>query len=166
MLREKRLWLTLVLTLLIPLSGCDTSRQSSRSSPFDNGGFMELWSTYTHCFRSEDLDAMRMDAQRLSRAVNTTDSAEDPIPTERNEPVPLGPIFRLSADPAAMAASCTLRAGEAAREMGRLNVAREMFHRVVINFPQPRYQYYVAQARLGLEQLDPASRAALNGLTM
>ena len=109
---------------------------------------------------------MRVDAQQLSLAVNMTDSAEDPIPTESNEPVPLGPIFRLSADPAAMAASCALRAGQAALEMGRLNVAREMFHRVVVNFPQPRYQYYVTQARLGLEQLDAASRATLSHLPM
>ena len=48
------------------------------------------------------------------------------------------------ADPAAMAASCTFRAGQTERETGRLNVAREMFHMVVINFPQQRYQYYVA----------------------
>jgi hypothetical protein len=152
MRREKRWWLTLVLTLLIPLSGCDTSRQSSRSSLFDNGRFMDLWSTYTHCDRSKDLDAMRADAQRLSRAVDTIDFAEGPLSPESNELVPLGPTFRLSADPAAMAAACALRAGKAAQEMRRLNVAREMFHMVVINFPQPRYQYYAAQARLGLEQ--------------
>jgi hypothetical protein len=153
MRREKRWRLTLVLTLLIPLSGCDTSRQSSRSSLFDNGRFMDLWSTYTHCDRSEDLDAMRADAQRLSRAVDTIDFAEDLIPPESNELVPLGPTLRLSADPAAMAAACALRAGKAAQEMRRLNVAREMFHMVVINFPQPRYEYYAAQARrLGLEQ--------------
>lgn len=166
MLRERRLWLTLVLTLLIPLSGCDTSKPSSRPSLSDSGRFMDLWSTYTHCFRSEDLDAMRGDAQRLGQAVNITDSAEDPIHPESNEPVPPGPIFRLSADPAAMAASCALRTGQTAREMGRLNVAREMFHMVVANFQQPRYQYYVAQARLGLEQLDAASHASLSGLTL
>jgi hypothetical protein len=62
---------------------------------------MDLWSTYTHCFRSEDLDAMRGDAQRLGLEVNTTDSAEDPIHPESNEPVPPVPIFHLSADPAA-----------------------------------------------------------------
>jgi hypothetical protein len=127
---------------------------------------MDLWNTYAHCFRSEDLDAMRADAQRLSLAVNTTDSPEDPIPPESNEPVPLGPTIRLSADPVAMAASCALRTGQTAREMGHLNVAREMFHMVVANFQQPRYQYYVAQARLGLEQLDAASHASLSGLTL
>jgi hypothetical protein len=166
MRREKRWWLMLVLALLMPLSGCDTSRQSSRASQSDGGRFMDLWSTYTHCFRSEDLDAMRADAQRLSLAENTTDSAEDPIHPESNEPVPPAPTIRLSADPAAMAAACTLRAGKTAQEMKRLNVAREMFHMVIVNFPQPRYQYYTAKARLGLEQLDAASRAALSGLTM
>jgi hypothetical protein len=109
---------------------------------------------------------MRTDAQRLSQAVHTIDSAEDPILPESNEPLPLGPIVRLSADPAAMTAACALRAGQVAKRMGHLNVAREMFHMIVKNFPQPRYQYYVAQARLGLEQLDPASRAALSDLIM
>jgi hypothetical protein len=161
MRREKRWWFTLVLILLMPLVGCDTSSQSSRSRLFDNDNdrFMDLWSTYTHCFRSEDLDAMRADAQRLSLVENTTDSAEDPIHPESNEPVPPAPTIRLSADPAAMAAACALHTGQAAQEMRRLNVAQEMFHMVIINFPQSRYQYYVAQARLGLEQLDAAGRA-------
>jgi hypothetical protein len=166
MRREKRWWLTLVLALLMPLSGCDTSRQLSRSSLSDNGRFMDLWSTYTHCYRSEDLDAMRTDVQRLNRAVHTIDSAEDPILPESNEPLPLGPTVRLSADPAAMTAACALRAGQVAQGMGHLNVAREMFHMIVKNFPQPRYQYYVAQARLGLEHVAAASRASLSGLTL
>ena len=159
MRREKRWWFTLVLTLLMPLSGCDTSSHSSRSSLIDNGRFMDLWGTYTHCHRSENLDAMRADAQLLSRVVNTIDSAEGPVLPEKNEPVPLGQPFRLSADPAAMAAACALHTGQTAQEMRRLNVAQEMFDMVIINFPQSRYQYYVAQARLGLEQLDAAGRA-------
>ena len=109
---------------------------------------------------------MRTDAQRLSQALDTIDSAEGPIPPESNELVPLGPTVRLSADPAAMAAACALHAGQAAQGMGRPHVAREMFHMVVTNFPQPRYRYYVVQARLGLEHLDAASHAALGGLTM
>jgi hypothetical protein len=164
--RETGWWFTVVLTLLIPLSGCDTSSQSSRSSLFDNGRFMDLWSTYTHCQRSQNLDEMRADAEGLSRTVQTIDSAEGPILPEKNEPVPLGPTFRLSADPTAMAAACAIHTGQAAQEMGRLNVAQEMFHMVIIHFPQSHYQYYAAQARRGLEQLDAASRATLSGLTM
>ena len=128
---------------------------------------MDLWSTYSHCYQSEDLDAMRTDAQRLSRAVHTIDSAEDPILPESNEPLPLGPTVRLSADPAAMTAACALRAGQVAQRMGHLNVAREMFHMIVKNFPQPRYQYYVALARLGLVHFGRCEPCRLlNGLTM
>lgn len=158
MRQEHRRQLLLVLILLIALSGCDTNWQSSRSSLSDNGRFMDLWSTCAHCLRSEDLEAMRADTHRLIGAAQMIDIAEGPIS--------LAPTVRLSVDPAAMAAVCALRTGQAAQVMGHLHVAREMFYMVVINFPQPRYQYYAAQARLGLEQLDAVSRAALNGLTM
>jgi hypothetical protein len=165
MRQENRRQLVLVLILLIALSGCDTSRQSPQSSLSDSGLFMDLWGTYTHCFRSEDLDAMREDAQRLIRVVHTIGLTEDLIPHESSEPIP-GPTIRLSVDPAAMAADCALRAGQAAREMGRLYVAREMFHTIIIHFPQPRYQYYATQARLGLEHLDAMGHAALSNLSM
>ena len=109
---------------------------------------------------------MRGDAQQLGLAVYATDSAEDPIGPESSEPVQMGPTARLSVDPAEMAAACALHAGQAAQEMGRPYVARDMFHMIITNFPQPRYRAYVAQARLGLEHLDAASHAALSGLTM
>ncbi|MGH7182536.1 MAG: hypothetical protein ACREJN_11225 [Nitrospiraceae bacterium] len=157
--REKRWWLTLVLILLMPLSGCAIDRQVSQSLLYDdNSRFMDLWSTYTHCYRSEDPDAMRADAQQLSRAVHTIDSVRDPITPEGNEPVPPGPTSRLSVDPAEMAASCALHAGQFAKEIGHLDIAREMFQMVVINYSQPRYQYYTDQARRGLEHLNAASR--------
>jgi hypothetical protein len=98
----------------------------------------------------------RVDAQRLSLAVEGMDVAADPTPRRHEEAVPMGPIDRLSADPAAMAAACALRAGQVAQGMGRHSVAREMFQMIVTNFPQPRYRYYSAEARQGLEQLDAA----------
>jgi hypothetical protein len=156
MRQRNRRWFILVLILPMAISGCDTSRQSSKSSPSDNSRFMDMWGIYTHCSESEDLDAMRVDAQRLSLAVEVMDPAADPIPPESEEPVPMGPPSRLSVDPAAMAAACALRAGQVAQEMGRLYFAREMFQMIVTNFPQPRYRYYVAQAREGLERLDAA----------
>jgi hypothetical protein len=165
MRQVNRRQLVLVLIFLIALGGCDTNRQSSRSLLFDNGRFMDLWGTYMHCIRSEDLDAMHEDAHRLLRVVHTTGFTEDPIPLKSSEPIP-GQTIRLSVDPAAMAAACALRAGQAAREKGRLYVSREMFHTIIIHFQQPRYQYYAAQARLGLERLDALSRAALHSFAL
>ena len=161
--REIRWWLTFVLIFLMPLSGCDTSRQSLRSLS-DSGSVMDLWRTYTHCYRSADLNEMRDDAQQLLQATNTFGSAEASSPPERDEPAPSGPTTRFSVDPGAMAASCTLHTGQAAQKKGYLNVAREMFQLVVLRFPQSRYQYYAAQARLGLEHLTAASHATFTGL--
>ena len=156
-------WLTLVLIILLPLSGCDKSRQSLQSQS-DSGSVMDLWHTYNHCYRSADLDEMRDDAQQLIQAANTFGSAEASSPPEHDIPAPSEPPTRFSVDPGAMAASCTLHTGQAAQKMGHLNVARDMFQLVVLRFPQSRYQYYAAQARLGLEHLNAASRATFTGL--
>jgi len=99
---------------------------------------------------------MRVDAQRLSLAVEVMNPPADPIPPEGEELAPMQPLVRLSADPSAMAVACALRAGQVAQGMGRLYFAREMFQMIVTNFPQPRYRYYVAQALEGLERLDAA----------
>jgi hypothetical protein len=153
MRQRHRWWFILILIFPLAISGCDTIKPSPTPLHPDNGRFMDMWGIYTHCSQSEDLDAMRADAQRLSLARDVPDSVGDPIP-ESEEPAPMGPSVRLSADPSAMAAACALRAGQVAQERGRLSFAREMFQMIVINFPQPRYRYYVAQAREGLEQLD------------
>ena len=163
MRRKNPWWFILILTLLMPLSGCDTSRQSLQSLS-DSGSVMDLWRTYTHCYRSADLDEMRDDAQQLIQAANTFGSAEASSLPEHDIPAPSEPPTRFSVDPGAMAASCTLHTGQAAQKMGHLNVARDMFQLVVLRFPQSRYQYYAAQARLGLEHLNPASRATFTGL--
>jgi hypothetical protein len=154
MRQRHRRWFFLVLILPLAISGCDTSRPSSTPLLTDNGHFMDMWAIYTHCSHSEDLDAMRVDAQRLSLAGNMTDSGGNPISSENEEPAPMEPSVRLSADPSAMAAACALRAAQVAQGMGRLSFAREMFQMILTNFPQPRYRYYVAQAREGLERLD------------
>ncbi len=164
MRQTNRWWLIQSLILLTAISGCDTSRPSTRPSLSDNGRFMDIWNTYTHCHRSEDLDAIRVDAQRLNRAADTITRAADPIPPEEIEPVLSEPIVRLSVDPAAMAAACALRAGQIAQDTGRLNLAREMFEAIITNFPQPPYRYYVVQAQMGLDRLNAASPAAFGSL--
>jgi hypothetical protein len=153
-----RWWLVVVLVLLTASSGCGMSRPSGGSA--DNSRFMEMWDIYSHCSRSEDLEALRADAQRLSLTVGAMGSAVDVIPAANEEPV-MGPIARLSADPAAMAAACALRAGQVAQGMERWSLAREMFQMIVKDFPQPRYRYYAAEARAGLEQLDAARSGSL-----
>lgn len=162
MRQANRRWLIRGLILLMAISGCDTSRSPIRPTLSDNDRFMDIWGTYTHCHRSEDLDAMRLDTQRLSRAADTMTHTADPIPPESTDPVPLGPTVRLSVDPSAMAAACALRTGQVAQGTGRRNIAREMFLTIITNFPQPPYRYYVAQARLGLDRLNATNPATFS----
>jgi len=154
MRQSHRWWFILVLILPLASSGCGTGRQSSAPLLNDNGRFMDLWGIYTRCSHSKDLDAMRIDAQRLSLAGNMTDSVGNPMTPENEDPATLGPSVRLSVDPSAMAADCALHAGEVAEERGHLSFAREMFQMILTHFPQPRYRYYGVQAREGLERLD------------
>lgn len=142
------------------------SRQSARPALSDNGRFMDMWNTYNHCYQSENLEAMRGDAQRLSRAVGAINAPGDQIPPATEEPPPAGEPSRLSVDPAAMAASCTLHAGQVAQETGHPFVAQEMFRMILANFPEPSYRYYTARARRGLERLGTASRAIFSSHTM
>ena len=154
MRQRHRGWFILVLLLPLAISGCNTSRPSSTPLLTDNGRFMDTWGIYTHCSQTGDLEAMRVDAQRLSLAGNITDSVGDPGSPQSEEVASMGPSARLSADPSAMAAACALRAGQVAQDRGLRSFAREMYQMIVTNFPQPRYRYYVAQAREGLERLD------------
>lgn len=159
MRQENRWWLVQTLILLMAISGCDTDRASTRDSLSEGSRIVDLWSIYTHCYRSKDPDAMRVDVQRLSLATSSMDSAENDVSPEDHDSSPMGPPVRLSVDPTAMVASCALHTGLVAQAMGRLYVAREMFQMIVIKFPHPRYRYYTAQARQGLERLDAVSRA-------
>ena len=153
-MRQRHRWPLILLILPLAISGCNTIRPSSTPSRTDNVRFMDAWGIYTHCSQSVDLDAMRADAHRLSLAGNMTDSVGNPAFPYNEEKASMGPSDRLSADPSAMAAACALRAGKLAQERGLRSFAREMFEMIVTNFPQPRYRYYVAQARDGLERLD------------
>lgn len=162
MRQANRWWLIRALILLTAISGCDTSRPPIRPTLSDIDRFLDIWGTYTHCHQSEDLDEMRVDAQRLSRAADTMTHTADPILPESIEPVPSEPAVRLSVDPSAMAAACALRTGQVAQGAGRRNIAREMFLTIITNFPQPPYRYYVAQARLGLDRLNATNPATFS----
>jgi hypothetical protein len=149
MRQEIRWWFMIFVIMTVAGNGCATDhRTSSKPLSTDNVRFMDMWNLYSHCTETDNLDVMLDDAQQLSRALDVLDAAADPR---------IGPSVRLSADPAAMAASCALRTGQVAKEQGRHSSAREMFQLVLTNFPQPRYAYYTDQAREGLEQLNAAN---------
>jgi hypothetical protein len=149
--------------VLLALTGCQTDKP-----PVSNASFMTLWSAYDHCQSSEDLDTMRQDVKRLQEGIQM---AQEQAASAKPDPVrPLlrpierwiaTPETRLSADPKAMAAACTLYTGQTAAQSGRTDLATELFTSVIQNYQQPPYAYYVNQARLGLAQINEPTQVSL-----
>ena len=55
-----------------------------------------------------------------------------------------------------MAAACSLRAGSAALEVGKLDLAKDLLHTVLSYQPQSEYAYYALQAKALLSELEPS----------
>jgi len=151
--------LLIVSSLLLTLAGCQTGNPRPSSTTLDNASFMSLWHVYNHCQSSGDLDSMRGDVTRLTLAAQT------PVrdnPTLRSLIKPIKrwvsePPTRLAVDLKAMAVACTLYTAQAALDIGRDDVATEMFSSVLSRTSQPEFTYYVEQAKVGLAQVGTSS---------
>ncbi len=142
-------------SLLLVLAGCQTGNLRTSSTTLDNASFMGLWEVYNHCQSSNDLDSMRGDVKQLTLAAQTP-VRDNPTLQSLIKPIKRWvsePPTRLAVDLKAMAVACTLYTGQAALNIGRDDVATEMFSSVVLRTPQPEFAYYVQQAKIGLSQV-------------
>jgi hypothetical protein len=112
--------------------------------------FMDLWRVYDHCRSAQDPETVLLDALVLQRAVNERSRLDVPRllrPLRKfMDPTPV----RLSADPHAMAASCTLRSAEVAMERGWSDLAMQIYTAMIPAYQAKEYAYYLQQARSGL----------------
>ena len=150
----KNLRLILV-SILVSVAGFQTG-QPVQAAAIDNGSFMSLWSTYSRCQATTDIDQLREDALTLTQAANRSLTQEAfvlPLPGKLEEFVST-PAPRFSVDVKAMAAACSLRAGSAAVEAGKLDVAKDLLQSVLSYQPQSEYAYYTLQAKALLSELE------------
>ena len=133
---------------LTTLAACQLN-ENLRQEDLDNTRFMDVWSTYTHCVASLDLESTQQDSSRLRHL-----SQMEIGPTKFESSLPSSQTTtRLAVDPKAMSASCTLHAGNIAAMSGRSDIAREMFNTVLREHAQSIYAYYAQQARTRLIEL-------------
>ena len=154
-------WLV-VSGLCLVLAGCQTGSHSALSSKLDNGQFMGLWSTYTHCQGSQDLNLTQADAQQLRHSVEHYQVVKHPVPVLLRPVTPFiaPPVTRLSVDPHAMAVACTLHAGHVALEAGRVDLATEHFHTALVQSRPGEDRFYIEQAQEGLRLANPVLEAS------
>ena len=142
-------------SLLIPFAGLLTG-QPLQAAPIDNGSFMSLWNSYSHCQATSDVDQLSEDALTLTRAANGSLIQENfilPLPSKIEQLVST-PTARFAVDVKAMAAACSLRAGSAAVEAKKLALAKDLLQPILSYQPQSEYAYYALQAKVLLSELN------------
>jgi hypothetical protein len=150
----KNLRLILV-SILVSVAGFQTG-QPVQAAATDNGSFMSLWSTYSHCHATTGIDQLREDALTLTNAANRSLTQEGfvlPLPGKLEKFVST-PAARFAVDVKAMAAACSLRAGSAAVEAGKVDLAKDLLQAVLNYYPQSEYAYYTLQAKTLLSELE------------
>ncbi len=145
----------ILVSILISVAGFQTG-QPVQAAAIDDGSFMRLWSAYSHCQATTDIDQLRENALTLTHAANrslTQESFVLPLPGKLEKFVAT-PAARFSVDVKAMAAACSLRAGSAAVEAGKLGSAKDLLQTVLLYQPQSEYAYYTLQAKALLSELE------------
>ena len=144
--------------LLVALMGCQSVPQGTGATAFDNESFMSLWTRYSRCQSGTDLSTMQVEARHLEQVAASTAQPHGftlTLPKQVRRYVS-EPLTRLAVDPKAMAAACMLYTGQIAADLGKIDVATTIFRSLLTHQAQPEYEYYVAQAREGLSQLELA----------
>ena len=145
----------ILVSILVSVAGLQTG-QPVQAASIDNGSFMSLWSTYSHCQANTEIRQLREDALTLTNAANrsvTQDGFVLPLPGKLEQFVST-PAARFAVDVKAMAAACSLRAGSAALEAGKLDIAKDLLQTVLSYQPQSEYAYYTLQAKALLSELE------------
>lgn len=149
--------------VLLVASGCQTV-PPGKASGLDNSGFMTLWETYTHCKSTVDLHATRVDMSTLTEAALMNHRYNGfvlPMPVKLERLVTT-PATRLSVDVRAMAASCSLHAGQVALGYGRVDLAREAFAEVLtLHAEEGTSSFYLAQAKNFLAEIENGVQVSL-----
>ncbi len=148
----------MLLSILIPTIWIMTG-QPVQAAAIDNGSFMSLWNSYSHCQTATDIDLLREDALTLATAADgslTQESFILPLPSKLEDLVST-PVARFAVDVKAMAAACSLRASSAAVEAKQFDIARDLLHTILTYQPQSEYAYYALQAKALLSELDTSA---------
>ena len=146
----------LLVGILVSVAGFQAG-QPVQAAATDNGSFMSLWGTYSHCQAITGVDQLREDALTLTHAADGSLTQEGfvlPLPGKLEKFVST-PAARFAVDVNAMAAACSLRAASAALEAGQVDLAIDLLQPILRYQPQSEYAAYTLQAQTLLYRLEP-----------
>lgn len=134
------------------LAGCQLFDSSTRAAQPRSTSVMSMWELYRHCQSSGDVETVLSAAKQLQQSADTHVVPAPDVPKSLDRFVTKQPV-RTTVDPKALAASCTLQAARTSLSAGRGQEAEQLLYAVVLSYPESDYTFYVAQAKVWIEEL-------------
>ena len=134
------------------LTGCQLFDSSTRQPAPRSASVMSMWELYRHCQSSGDVETVLSAAKQLQQSADTHVVPAPDVPNSLDRFVTRQPV-RTTVDPKALAASCTLQAARTSLSAGRDQEAEQLLYAVVLSYPESDYTFYVAQAKVWIEDL-------------
>ncbi len=136
----------------ILVAGCQLFDSSTRMAQPRSTSVMSMWELYRHCQSSGDVETVLSAAKQLQQSADTHVVPAPDVPKSLDRFVTKQPV-RTTVDPKALAASCTLQAARTSLSAGRGQEAEQLLYAVVLSYPESDYTFYVAQAKVWIEEL-------------
>lgn len=142
----------MLILLSFLVTGCQWFQPSGQAAAPRSASVMSMWELYRHCQSSRDVESVLSAAKQLQQSVDTHVVPAPDVPKSLDRFVTKQPV-RTTVDPKALAASCTLQAARTSLSAGRDQEAEQLLHAVVSSYPESDYTFYVAQAKVWIEEL-------------
>lgn len=152
MVLSKLIRLSAWLSVGMLLAGCQLFDASTQSTTMRSTSVMSMWELYRHCQSSGDVETVLSVAKQLQQSADTHVVPAPDVPKSLDRFVTKQPV-RTTVDPKALAASCTLQAARTSLSAGREQEAEQLLYAVVLSYPESDYTFYVAQAKVWIEEL-------------
>lgn len=152
MARSTVIRLSAVLSAGMLFAGCQLFDGSTKATTSPSTSVMSMWELYRHCQSSGDVETVLSAAKQLQQSADTHVVPAPDVPKSLDRFVTRQPV-RTTVDPKALAASCTLQAARTSLSAGREQEAEQLLYAVVLSYPESDYTFYVAQARVWIEEL-------------
>ena len=144
--------LSAVLSAGMLFAGCQLFDGSTKATTSPSTSVMSMWELYRHCQSSGDVETVLSAAKQLQQSADTHLVPAPDVPKSLDRFVTRQPV-RTTVDPKALAASCTLQAARTSLSTGREQEAEQLLYAVVLSYPESDYTFYVAQAKVWIEEL-------------
>lgn len=141
-----------IIFLNLLVAGCQWFQPSAQGPEPRSVSVMSMWELYRHCQSSGDVETVLSAAKQLQQSADTHVVPASDVPKSLDRFVTRQPV-RTTVDPKALAASCTLQAARTSLNAGRGQEAEQLLHAVVTSYPESDYTFYVAQAKVWIEEL-------------